>query len=251
MSILDQIGGVLNQFASGTTSPEQARSTFSKSQSRFPIDAQRHAQQYIPVPGDGTFGQNMGQMYAQSNPQQQAGILNKLIHAAGPSLLSRLGINIRECQSDARSDHAEQAQQISPAHVEEIANQAQQQNPGIVEQAENSTPSTAVSSGFGRRRGDLGIAAFPEIVKPVAAAAAKMWATMKTTFFCLLALSSLAAASRGQPSPSHLWTTTTPLKRSPSGSRRVRRPSDHFYKRPIQRSRMAGLSKDRNRVGSR
>jgi len=74
-------------------------------------------------PETGTFGQNIGQMYARSNPQQQAGILNKHIAGAGPGLLSTLGINIPGVYgASPAAITPEQTQQISPAHVEAMAN---------------------------------------------------------------------------------------------------------------------------------
>jgi hypothetical protein len=82
----------------------------------------------------GSFGQNVSQMYAQSNPLQQAGILNTLIRGAGPGILSSLGINLPGLSNRTQLT-PEQAQQVTPAHVEHIANQAQRQNPGIVQEA--------------------------------------------------------------------------------------------------------------------
>ena len=80
----------------------------------------------------GSFGQNVSQMYAQSNPQQQAGILTQLVQAVGGSgILSSLGLNLPA----GAPVTPEQAQQVSPEAVKEVANQAQQQNPGIVQQA--------------------------------------------------------------------------------------------------------------------
>src|SRR6266513_1842762 len=37
------------------------------------------------------FGQMVGQMFGQSDPQQQAGVLNQLLRSVGPGVLSALG----------------------------------------------------------------------------------------------------------------------------------------------------------------
>lgn len=99
------------------------------------------------------FPQMLGQMFGQSNPNQQAGMLNQLIAAAGPSLLGMLagrggaggagglgglggmlggllngGGNAQQPQITP-----EQASQLSPEQVQEIAKKAEQENPGVVD----------------------------------------------------------------------------------------------------------------------
>jgi hypothetical protein len=137
VSILDQLGGILNQYSSGNPPQQQAPQHFQEVAEQVPQSTLSSMLTNIfHSPETGTFGQNIGQMYAQSNPQQQAGILNTLIHGAGPGLLSTLGINIPGVSgASPAAVTSERAQEISPAHVEEIANQAQQQNPGVVQQA--------------------------------------------------------------------------------------------------------------------
>jgi hypothetical protein len=103
------------------------------------------------------FPQMVGQMFGQSNPNQQAGMLNQLIAAAGPSLIGMLagrggagglgglggglgglggmlggllngGGNAQQPQITP-----EQASQLSPEQVQEIAQKAEQENPGVVD----------------------------------------------------------------------------------------------------------------------
>ena len=76
-------------------------------------------------------------MFSQSDPQQKAGILNRLLQAAGGAVaLSNLGFKMPGLGSGADvTVSPSQAQQVSPAAVKEMADHAQQQNPGIVEQA--------------------------------------------------------------------------------------------------------------------
>lgn len=112
------------------------------------------------------FPQMVGQMFGKSNPNQQAGMLNQLIAAAGPSLigmlsgrggaggmgglgglggggmgggLGNLGGLLGGLLGGANGGTTppqitpEQASQLSPEQVQEIAQKAEQENPGVVE----------------------------------------------------------------------------------------------------------------------
>ncbi|MFC5462524.1 hypothetical protein [Massilia niabensis] len=117
------------------------------------------------------FPQMVGQMFGQSNPNQQAGMLNQLIAAAGPSLIGMLagrggagglgglggggggglgglggmagglgglggilgGLLNGGGNSQQPQITPEQASQLSPEQVQEIAAKAEQENPGIVD----------------------------------------------------------------------------------------------------------------------
>jgi hypothetical protein len=136
MSILDQLGGMLNEHSSGSgTAPDQATQQFHQVASQAPQSTLSSILGSIfQSPETGSFGQNVSQMYAQSDPHQQAGILNTLLHSAGPGILSSLGINLPG-GSAGSTVTPEQAQQIPPDQIEHIANHAQQQNPDIVHKA--------------------------------------------------------------------------------------------------------------------
>ncbi|KQQ86910.1 hypothetical protein ASF77_19270 [Massilia sp. Leaf139] len=102
------------------------------------------------------FPQMLGQMFGQSNPNQQASMLNQLIAAAGPSLIGMLagrggaggmgggmgglgGLGgmlggLLNGNNDGQPQITpEQASQLSPEQVQEIAQKAEQENPGVVE----------------------------------------------------------------------------------------------------------------------
>lgn len=115
------------------------------------------------------FPQMVGQMFGQSNPNQQAGMLNQLIAAAGPSLIGMLagrggagglggmggggglgglggmagglgglggllgGLLNGGGNGQQPQITPEQASQISPEQVQEIAQKAEQENPGVVD----------------------------------------------------------------------------------------------------------------------
>lgn len=101
------------------------------------------------------FPNMLGQMFGQSDPNTRAGILNQLIAAAGPAILSSvlghgggmgrmggggLGGVLEELlgrgggfgQTSAPQITPEQASQVPPEAVEELAREAQQKDPDII-----------------------------------------------------------------------------------------------------------------------
>ncbi len=143
MSLLDQLGGMLQQYAGGNTpsNPEQATTHFGQvAEQASPSVLSSALTQVFQSPQTGSFGQNISSMFQQSNPQQRAGILNQLIPALGAgglgSLSGLLGSGIGNMGTSGQIS-PEAAQQVSPQQVEQIANHAQQQNPSVVEQAGN------------------------------------------------------------------------------------------------------------------
>jgi hypothetical protein len=82
------------------------------------------------------FPQMVGNLFGNSNPDQRAGMLNQILASVGPSLLSGgaggiLGKLLGGGQNRVTPD---QASQLSPDQVTQIAAQAEQHNPGIVDQ---------------------------------------------------------------------------------------------------------------------
>src|SRR4029079_18789517 len=72
------------------------------------------------------FGEMVGQMFGQSNPQQQAGVLNQLLRAIGPGVLSAIGGGIlgrmtAPAQAGVPQLTPQQASQLTPEQVQEIA----------------------------------------------------------------------------------------------------------------------------------
>jgi len=88
------------------------------------------------------FGQTVGNLFGQSNPQQQAGILNQIIQSLGPAALGAAGgVLSRVLGAQTPSSGAlptvtpAQASQLSPADVTGLATHAEQANPSIVDTA--------------------------------------------------------------------------------------------------------------------
>jgi|SRR4051812_26744354 len=78
------------------------------------------------------FPQMLSTLFRNSNGQQQAGIVNQLLGALGPS--AGAGI-LGGLLGGGSQITPEQAQQVSPEAVHQMAEQAQKQNPSIVDQA--------------------------------------------------------------------------------------------------------------------
>lgn len=78
------------------------------------------------------FAQMLTTLFSNSDGQQRAGILNRLLSSAGsgtgPSFLGNL-------LAGASQVTPEQAQQVPPETVHQLAEKAQQNNPSIIEEA--------------------------------------------------------------------------------------------------------------------
>ena len=83
------------------------------------------------------FGQMLGNLFANSNPDQRAGILNHLLSAVGPAALASgtLGSLGALLGSGNTAVSPEQAKSVSPGVVQQLAENVKKQNPSIVNQA--------------------------------------------------------------------------------------------------------------------
>jgi hypothetical protein len=83
------------------------------------------------------FAQMLSSLFANSNPDQRAGILNHLLTAVGPSALASgaLGSLSGLLRGGNANVSAEQANQVSPEAVQQLAEHAEKQNPSVVDQA--------------------------------------------------------------------------------------------------------------------
>ncbi|MDF3838373.1 hypothetical protein P3W85_36400 [Cupriavidus basilensis] len=82
------------------------------------------------------FGNMVGELFGQSSGAQQAGMLNQLLATLGPAVLSGAagGALGNLLQPGATQVTPEQASQLTPAQVQEIAAHAEQAHPGVVDQ---------------------------------------------------------------------------------------------------------------------
>lgn len=82
------------------------------------------------------FGDMVGQLFGQSSSTQQAGVLNQILASLGPAAASAiaggaLGKILSPGQTQVTPD---QASQLSPAEVTQIAAHAEKTTPGIVDE---------------------------------------------------------------------------------------------------------------------
>jgi hypothetical protein len=82
------------------------------------------------------FGDIVGQMFGNSNPNQQAGVLNQILATLGPAVMSGAagGILGRIMQPGQQQITPDQASQITPAQAAEIAAHAEQAHPGVIDE---------------------------------------------------------------------------------------------------------------------
>jgi hypothetical protein len=83
------------------------------------------------------FGQMLSNLFANSNPDQRAGILTQLLSVVGPAalgsgVLGSLGGLLRGGNAQVSP---EQAKHVSPEAVQQLAEHAEKQNPSVIDQA--------------------------------------------------------------------------------------------------------------------
>lgn len=156
------LGNLLQQYMGGASGADNTRATedFDRVAQAAPREAvAQGVTQALRSDQTPPFPQMVGQMFGQSSPNQQAGMLNQLIAAAGPSLIGMLSgrggaggmgggmggglgglggmlgglLGGGNGGTTPPQITPEQASQLSPEQVQEIAQKAEQENPGVVE----------------------------------------------------------------------------------------------------------------------
>jgi hypothetical protein len=137
MGWMNVLGGLVQQFAGGKASPEQAEQHFDQISQNAPpgalasslADAFRSDQ--TPA-----FGQLASQLFGNSNGQQKASLLNTILAAAGPALMSGAagGLLSRLAGGGHRPLTPQEAEQVSPEVVTQLAASAEKHDPSIVDQ---------------------------------------------------------------------------------------------------------------------
>ena len=80
------------------------------------------------------FPEMLGRLFSQSDPNQRAGLLNRLLGSLGPSLSGLSGLGGLPGLLGGGQVTPEQASQVTPQQVQDIAAHAERQNPSIVDQ---------------------------------------------------------------------------------------------------------------------
>jgi hypothetical protein len=83
------------------------------------------------------FSQMIGSLFSQSNGQQRAGLLTHLLSSSGVNPLSALGDRLGGLLRPGSQVTPQQAEQIPPEAVQQLAEHAQKNNPSVVEEASN------------------------------------------------------------------------------------------------------------------
>jgi len=134
---LSDLVGMLQQYAGGASSTANPEHDFQHVAQNAPQD---HLANGIAgaFRSDATppFAQIVGSLFSNSDGQQRAGILNHLLSAVGPGAAGRMLGGLLGGQAN-RPITPEQAQQVSPDAVHDLAQQAEKSNPSIIETAGN------------------------------------------------------------------------------------------------------------------
>ena len=134
---LSNLFGMLQQYAGGAGNTADAEKDFDHV-------AQNASQQHLAgglagaFRSDSTppFAQMISGLFSNSNGEQRAGILGHLLSAAGPGAATGvLGGLLGNAGSGQVTP--EQAQQISPEAVHDLAQQAEKNNPYVIDEAGN------------------------------------------------------------------------------------------------------------------
>jgi hypothetical protein len=155
MSFLDSLTDVVKQATAANASETDVKGAFDQVAKTVPqstlASGIAHAFNSDQTP---PFEQMVSGLFGQSNPDQKAGLLNKILGALGPAGIAQvLGTGGVAGVLSGGSVTPQQAQQISPETVEVLANHAAKKDPSIVDMA----------AGF--------YAAHPTLVKSIGASA--------------------------------------------------------------------------------
>lgn len=139
MSLLDQLGGLLQQYSGGANQP--------------PADVDQHFDQVAKVaPREEiagglssafrsnqtpAFGSMLGNLFQHSDSNQRAGILNTLLQgvSGGGGTAGGLGNVLGMLGLTSGQVSPQQAQNVSPEAVEKLATAAEQHDPSVVDRA--------------------------------------------------------------------------------------------------------------------
>jgi hypothetical protein len=140
MGLLDQLGQLASQFASGHATDADIHSTYDQVAHQVPQgDLAQGITHVFNSPETPPFEQMLGGLFGQSNPDQKAGLLNQILGSLGPNagaLLASSGLaGLAASAGGGGGVTPQQAQQVSPQAVEVLAQQAAKKNPSIVDQA--------------------------------------------------------------------------------------------------------------------
>jgi hypothetical protein len=154
MSLGDDFSRILDQYSdpqAAAAQPQQVEQDYDHVARQADTDTlQQGMAQAFRSDQTPPFGNMVGQLFGQADPNQRAGMLNHLIGAVGPAVIGSLlggsnaaggglggllgGLLNRSGGAQAPQISPQQAQQLDPQQVQEIATHAERENPGVIEQ---------------------------------------------------------------------------------------------------------------------
>ena len=136
MGILDDLGNLAKQYASGAASETDVHSAYDQTARSVPqttlADALTHTFNSDQTP---PFEQMLSGLFKQSTPEQKAALLNQLASALPGGLASIAAAAGLKGVPSGADVSPQQAQQVTPQQVQTMAQQAAKKNPTIVDQA--------------------------------------------------------------------------------------------------------------------
>lgn len=141
MGLQETLSQVLSSVTAGQASDADIDSTYDKVAGEIPQDDLSASIAHV-FNSDKTpaFEQMVGGLFNQSNPEQKAGLLTQILGALGPNAAQVLGGTaglggLAGLLQKGGTIDPQQAQEVSPAAVQELAQKASQANPSIIERA--------------------------------------------------------------------------------------------------------------------
>lgn len=139
MSLFDQLGNVLKQYTGNATpNPNDATQHFDQVAQAAPPSVLAEGLSAV-FKSDQTpaFGNMVSSLFSQSNGDQKAGMLNQLLASVGPGALAQLagGGALASLLGGSTQVTPQQAQNVSPELVQQLANHAQNADPSIIDKA--------------------------------------------------------------------------------------------------------------------
>ncbi len=136
MSWMNMLGGLVSQLGGAQPTPEHAETHFEQIASMLPQGALANGlAEAFKSDQTPAAPQLVSQLFGNSNPEQKAGLLNTLIGAAGPALMSGgAGALLSQLTGGGqRPVTPQEAEQVSPDAVHQLAAQAEKHNPSIID----------------------------------------------------------------------------------------------------------------------
>lgn len=143
MSFLSAIGDVLKQYSEGSGAPgvqqhvEGVEQHFEQVAQVVPSSLAGGLAEAFRSGQTAPFPQMAAELFARGNSQQQAGILNNLMTAVGPAMLSQFASTVPNSPLAAmlRSGSVTPAEtaNVSPADVQALTDHVQKQDPSIID----------------------------------------------------------------------------------------------------------------------